>query len=52
MVHTLDLEKLLLLDDDSAGCNNETVKSLRARYEKLFAIQKNCTYLQLGLMTL
>ena len=44
MVHTHDHEKLK--DDDSAGCNNETVKSLKARYKKLFTTQKDSTFFQ------
>ena len=44
MVHTRDLEKLM--DCDSTGSNNETIKSLKARYKKLFTIQKDSTFLQ------
>jgi len=44
MVHTRDLEKLM--DFDSTGSNDETIKSLKARYKKLFTIQKDSTSLQ------
>lgn len=44
MVHTRDLEKLM--DCDSTGSNDETIKSLKTRYKKLFTIQKDSTSLQ------
>ena len=44
MAHTRDLEKLL--DNDSTSSNEDTAKSLKARYKKLFTIQKESTLLQ------